>query len=186
MKKLLKFFVPMLLLVPSPLLATAAAQDVDCEGRDIEVVVTAAMDDLFPSQTCWGETFDIAISGVTGSLNASCYGDSTIAISIAIWEEDSGFLDPNDRVVELWFQFPTGGLTSGIPYSHTFENVHLADWCDELDWEGEFFVEVKGPCLSSSLVSPKEICRLLFYPASPTLAAPANGADESQPVTLQW
>lgn len=156
------------------------------ESRLGSVSGTASVD-IFPSQTCWDQRFDITISGVTGDLQSSCYDDSLIDISIAIWEKDGGWLDPDDRVRELWLVFPTNGLTAGVPYSHTFADVDLFNWCDEWDYVGEFYVEVKGPCLAATLVSPKEDVALLFYPTAPGLVTPATGSQVAgQPVTLQW
>lgn len=146
--------------------------------------------DIFPSETCWGQTFDIYVSGQTGDLVSSCIGDSLIAISIAIWEHD-GWPGADDRVVELWLNFETHGLSSGVPYSHLFENVDLSVECDhELDLKGEFYVEVKGPCLPVISDTPIEDVPLIFLPTAPELVAPADNQvfwkQDTASITFQW
>ncbi|MDH3890469.1 MAG: T9SS type A sorting domain-containing protein [candidate division Zixibacteria bacterium] len=200
MSILFKLLVPMVLLATIPHKAPAADRAADHENGGhgqirhnqglnpkTELTIAKALSDMFPAQTCWGQTFDIHISGLTGDLESSCHGATHVWISIAVWEEDSGWLNPDDRVEELWIEFETGGLTSSVPYSHTFEDVHLAEECNEWDWVGEFYVEVKGPCLASTLVSPVEDVSLIFTPTAPEVVSPADGAvEQSQPVTLQW
>ncbi len=96
---------------------------IEKDGAGLQVIVTSTLADIYPSQTCWGETFDIYVSGVTGNLDASCFGYDEIPLSLALWEEDGGLFDPDDRVREIWLNFPTNGQTSGVPYEYLFGDV---------------------------------------------------------------
>jgi hypothetical protein len=143
--------------------------------------------DHFPSQTCWGDHFDIVITGLTGDLVSDCYDDSLMWLRFIIWEEDGGWIDPDDNVREDWKLFEVGGLTYGVPYGDTLKDVHLAGWCDEYDYTGEFLLEVYGPCLTSTYRTSKEEVSLIFYPSAPSTTAPtANDTIPSNAVLLQW
>jgi len=206
MGKVFKHLIPILLLAAMPLMVTAANHDAvdrndsatlstDPQARDtgLKLTPTGTMNVLFPTETCWGDLFDITISGVTGNLLEDCHGDSLIAISLAIWEDDGWTIweaGGDDRVVEEYFPFETGGLISGVPFSHTYENIDLSGWIDGINYAAEFYVEIKGPCLPGLTSIPSEshdVVDIIFRPTAPDVVAPGGGAVVSiDPVTLQW
>ena len=153
----------------------------------LEITNMSASDDLFPSQTCWGDKFDIIVSGITGDLEPSCWDDSLILLVFQIIEEDGGLVDPDDEVREKQTVFETHFQAYGVPYVDTLKDVPLYDWCDEWDWTGEFHVQILSLCLTSIYVSPTEDVTLIFYPSAVTLTGPANGAEaQYNSTTLHW
>ena len=181
-------YVILLTLLLALLMIPAAGGDSETNNtKETHQPALSATTDLFPERVCEGELVDIHVSGVTGALEASCLDDQNILIRLMIWEDDHV---GDDSVREFWDTVPRNGLTGAIPYDHTFENVnlgnHIGSFLEGLT--GEFFFQVKGPCIGEWTPpgDPEDVHKD-YPPIVPVLVGPAHEAPTVPlPAELEW